>query len=523
MKMDLKYLYKISFKNSDLKPIGYSFISYFLSENKYKNVISVGMGNLIYAISEYADTLLSLGTQAELNDFLSQKTEIKDTKILTGLLSDKIPKQKYEYDCIFINRSNVDEEILKYSSVFVVLTDHINIRDKLKKQEKQQDGFKLEEIKLSIGTEISIFYKTENKPIIPDIKDIVLNSNNIKRNSLPEIKEQIKKIGSKQENTGDNKYAIFVASDEKYLPFLNVLLNSIHKHKLPVDVYLLYYNFNDTYLRTACSKFNFPIYPIRIEKNKIPFSNSPHVNNNLFIKQARFFYLNQLGKYYDAICLLDSDMFITTKEFMNLFDLVKGTDKLIGCNEAYKWQFDNKYRIGENKEILFKEPITANKFHCSVPIIFDVKKWLDVIRFYCMLSYNSFEVDSNEKITKPIGDIFCWNISVYKLGRENDIILFPMEVMTQVHNRYFTKNTALKKSGANWTTESGDLVYTIHGRIGNRKWRQGQIIEADKIGDREKANNILREIEKEWYKLNVNTNVSIYDYMDKNDYWETLK
>ncbi len=334
-----------------------------------------------------------------------------------------------------------------------------------------------------------------------------------------------------------NNYAFFICSNREYIPFLNVLLNSLDRCGINnVDVYLMYYEFDLEYLKKIKNSFSFNLIPIEIKKERFSINIFNKRNKNLFIKQARFKYIKEYGMEYDAICMLDADMFITTPNFMNLFELVKGTDKLIGCNERYKWPFDHKYV--HNGEKIFERPIKAYKFHCSVPIIFDLKKWADVFDYYNEIAYNAFEVDGTGKIKKPVGDIYCWNISVYKNNRQNDVILFPMETMTQVHQTNSINWTRITKEREIWMTYAGDEVFSIHGRVGREGWRKmhsnkiNQIIQeginiSDTFMNKNKMKSnmerTLRLIEREWYYLNVNHKVNIYDFFPLNRYWEQIK
>lgn len=335
----------------------------------------------------------------------------------------------------------------------------------------------------------------------------------------------------------ENNYAFFICSNGQYIPFLNVLLNSLDKHQIDnVDVYLMYYEFNLDYLEKIKDSFNFNLIPIEIKKEDFDIHEFNQTNRNLFIKQSRFKYIKEYGMKYDAICMLDADMFVTTPNFMNLFELVKGTSKLIACNERYKWNFDSKYTL--NGEKIFDTPVKAHKFHCSVPIVFDLKKWGEVFDYYNEMAYNSFEVDENNKIHKPIGDMYCWNISVYKNDRQDDVILFPMETMTQVHQTNSINWTRLVKDKGIWRTNAGDEVFSIHGRVGKEGWRKMHIGKINKIIEegRHTSDNFLskakialdtektlRLIEQEWYNLNVNHKVNIYDFFPQNKYWEQLK
>ena len=335
----------------------------------------------------------------------------------------------------------------------------------------------------------------------------------------------------------NKKYAFFVCCNGQYIPYLNALLNSIDKWGINIDLFLMYYDFDKKYLETITSSFDYPIYPLKIKREDFDIHKYNERNNNLFIKQSRFKYIRENGLDYDVICMLDADMFITTPNYLNLFDLVNGTNKLIGCNERFKWVFDRKYVA--RGERIFPNNVKAHKFHCSVPIIFDLKEWTNVFDTYNDMAYNAFEVSTDGKIKKSIGDIYCWNISVYKHKRQNDVVLFPMETMTQVHQTNLIAWTRVTKNQNYWMTFAGDEVWSIHGRIGTPGWRgmhtrkmdqligEGQITSADKWVSpdriRKQAESTLRLIEKEWYDLNFNHKVNLYDFKPENKYWDKLK
>jgi hypothetical protein len=326
------------------------------------------------------------------------------------------------------------------------------------------------------------------------------------------------------------KFAIFINFNDAYIPYLNVLLNSMEYHKIYADVFLMYYGECIDYVKGAIDIFNFNIIPIEIKKEDFVIDEFNKNNNNLFIKQSRFRYIREFGLQYDAIAMLDADMFIVSEEFMSLFNLVSGTNKLIGCNEKFKWVFSNKY-IYKEKPIL-EHAVKAYKFHCSVPIIFDLKEWISVFDFYNKIAYNSFEKINN--CIKPIGDIYCWNISVYKNNRQDDVVIFPMQTMTQVHHTYALPWAGIsKQNDGKWITNDGEHVYSIHGRIGKKSWEEGQLRGVKKCFEQYGVNfsenfergikNIFRTIQKEWYNFNFNYKLNLYDFFPKNDYWESLK
>jgi hypothetical protein len=311
-------------------------------------------------------------------------------------------------------------------------------------------------------------------------------------------------------------YAYFVSCSWNYVPYLNALLSSLHKYNNKHTVYLLTLGFQDKYLNAIQKQLGFQVFNIDVGEDPA----LDLVGKNLFMKQRRFKMIEEFGMQYDAICMLDADQFISSQNFNIFFDLVRGTNKLIGCEEAYKWEFNDKYRLFD--EVIFKEPIKAYKFMCSVPIFFDLKQWQDVFSFYNKMAFNSYEVDSMGMKKKRIGDIYTWSISIYKNNRQNDCILLPMHAMTQVHGTAGAFWCGLNRDKTYWYAGDGCEVYSIHGRIGTDHWKQSQrdwytnslkswgIPFEGKI--KSKCNASLDLIENYWYELNFNGPVILDAY-----------
>ena len=192
--------------------------------------------------------------------------------------------------------------------------------------------------------------------------------------------------------------AIFISCSWNYIQYLNALLNSLEKRKIIADVYLLHWEFPKKYLEDT-QKFSFKVFPIEIFEKDHRIEGVYETGKNLFLKQARFYYIQKYGKKYDSICMLDADNFIVSENFNNLFELVEGTNKLIGCEEQYKWTFGKNHKC--RNESIFKKDVRALKFMCSVPIIFDLKRWDRVFETYNNMAFNSFEITPEQ--TKRIG------------------------------------------------------------------------------------------------------------------------
>ena len=308
-------------------------------------------------------------------------------------------------------------------------------------------------------------------------------------------------------------FAIFVSATRDYLPYLNALLNSLERCELDIPVYLIHTDLPSRYLDVVTGAFTFPVNIVEVDRQQFDVHPRNRGNENLFSKQSRFKYLRELGVRHDVVCLLDADMFVVSHNFLNLFKMVYGTPLLVGCNERFKWVFDHRYTT--RGQVLFSTPVRALKFHCSVPVIFDAKKWQDVLDHYNWMAFQSFEIEDG-KVKKPVGDIFCWNISVYRCRRQDDVVLFPMEVMTQVHDTAIRPMTRLQKWRGYWMTEAGDEVFSIHGRIG-RKWFEEGVARAESLGlaqeEVERSKHVLREVWREWVSLNTDGRIDVREFV----------
>ena len=324
----------------------------------------------------------------------------------------------------------------------------------------------------------------------------------------------------------NKKYAIFVASNINYLCYLNALLNSLDKQGIENTVYILSDNLPEQYLKDIVNRMSYEAIPVNIRYKDFDINkyNDQHGRGTFFIKRARFKYVSDFAPEYDAVCLLDADMFVVSRNFSNFFELVSGTNLLVGCNERFKWNFPNRYRF--KGEPIFKDNIKDFKFHCSVPIFFDFKKWEEVFKTYNEMCFNSFEYNEKNEIIKSTGDIFCWNIAVCKNQREDDVILFPMGTMTQVHHTHVLPcNHINRVSDSLWVNEENLEVFSIHGRVDKRGYKeqslravtaqtQGCITDdTTLIRHLKKAERIIKEIRTEWVSLNKDYKVKLNDYI----------
>lgn len=327
-----------------------------------------------------------------------------------------------------------------------------------------------------------------------------------------------------------SKYAIYFAATgplagRNYLADANCLLNSIEKHKLyekvdgELDVHLIHYGFDPEwkYIDTIKSVFSFNIIDHEL------FNKTDHKAIE-YIKRIRYLILLQTARDYDAVCLLDSDMFIVSDEFVNLFEMVNGTDKLIGCNEKYKWDVGPFSYFSKVGEPVFFFDSKLHSMVCNVPSIFDMKKWQDVFGFYYQIAFDGYQIKGKNKV--GIGDLFAHNIAIHRMNRTKDVVMFPMETMAQVHHTWINPNTYIINDKYGWRSAAGDKIYTIHDtkRICRKnfvtdnlnKYRnECGLINPEKFEGKIRVG--LEAVQHEWFDLNYNQKLSINKFIEFDD------
>jgi hypothetical protein len=343
---------------------------------------------------------------------------------------------------------------------------------------------------------------------------------------------------------GMKKYAIFFAATgpvigRNYLPDTNCLLNSIQKHQLhkklngTLDVYLMHYGFERgwNYIEKAKKVFDFNFIGIELNPSSIPCKCETKPIE--LIKRARYFKILEIGKQYDAVCLLDADMFFVSPVFSSFFEMVSGTNKIIGANERFKWAIGSDMYFESDGKSIFTESTKMYSMICNVPSIFDMNKWNETFEYYCKICFGGYQFKGKERV--GIGDLFAYNIAINKTGRANDVIMFPMETMAQVHHVWRKPWTYLINDNDYWMTFSGDRVYMIHDtkRICRQSFIQDNMkdynIEFEGWKDREKFTSKieqgLRSIQIEWWNLNFgkDAKLNLYDFLPNNDEWNKLK
>lgn len=317
------------------------------------------------------------------------------------------------------------------------------------------------------------------------------------------------------------KRAIFVSSNGGYLPYLNAFFNSLEKHlQSPAPlVYLLYWDMPSDYLMACTSLLSFEVLPISI--NPADFTGVPFSNMEI-CKAGRYYYMREicLQENIEVACLMDADLMVVNPGFFHLFDMLEGTELLLGSNERYKWTVGPQFTYPDGRP-LFNDHYQLWKFHCNTPLFLG-KPWKDcwqrVLKRYMTIVYQVTE-DHPKKGPTKVGDIYAWNYSVYLENMEDRVMLLPTSTTTQMHQTAYRKWTRLQKSNEYYHTYAGDPVLCLHGRCGTSGF--GKFKDPGHIGASADVIKQINELfRQEWYDLNFRRTIKLTDYVAMKEIWQ---
>ena len=216
------------------------------------------------------------------------------------------------------------------------------------------------------------------------------------------------------------KYAFIVAYTDNYLPGYTALKNSIKKR---MDVELIAHHGTS-------------VQDTAIERFKIAYD---------------------VCDKYDAICLMDADMFLTA-DCTLFFDIASNGFIVTGSN-GMLINFDHNHQRIYNID-LGKKDYVYSKVHTTVPIFINHE---NIDWFYEL--YNSKRIDHWD-------DFLYLNILGIKMGKHNKMLCMPPYTFTGIHHWQMKPDTAVMQKGDMLVSGTEEAVYMVHGKWWWGGWLQ---------------------------------------------------
>ncbi len=218
-----------------------------------------------------------------------------------------------------------------------------------------------------------------------------------------------------------NRYAFIVAYTDNYLPGMRALRNSINLYCPNIDI---------------------------IEHHGISVEDTAIKRFHIAIEQ---------DSNYDAICLLDADMFLTADptlffEVASKGFIVTGSNGMvINFNKAYQDQY--QLDLGSDEYVY-------PKIHTTAPIFLNSKNidWFE--KFLEKRDYDHWD------------DFLYLNMVGIKMGKDKKMICMPPYSFTGIHHFQMKPATAVFERSGILMSGTEEQVFMIHGKYWDEGWLQ---------------------------------------------------
>lgn len=235
-------------------------------------------------------------------------------------------------------------------------------------------------------------------------------------------------------------YAFIVAASENYAPAIRAMFNSLealgNKHK----VIFLSFRFRDI------PEVSFPV----------EFMESPEKEcqvKGTAIERFRVAY--EVAPDYDAICLLDADMFFLRPVDL-FFDIASKGFIVTGSNGMvidYHTEFQQRYNLD-----MGSPSFVYMKLHTTAPIWINHENtdWFKAL-------YNARRVDSWD-------DFLYLNLLGAHMGKDKKMLVMPPYSFTGIHHWQMKPATAMFEKGGIVMSGTEEEVWIIHGKWYDTAW-----------------------------------------------------
>lgn len=240
----------------------------------------------------------------------------------------------------------------------------------------------------------------------------------------------------------DNNYAFVVAASENYQMGLKALFRSIDQHAPYTDIILVSWNLSSI----PDSHGNVIVINSDIE----------HQVHGTAIE--RFRVASELAGKYDAICLLDADMFLTADVGL-FFDIASKGFIVTGSNGMlinFNKEYQEHYHID-----LGCDQYPYYKVHTTAPIFlsdYDLD-WFSEL-------YNSRRIDSWD-------DFLYLNILGIKMKKYERMLCMPPYAFTGIHHWQVKPCTRAIEKGGKLISNTEEEIYMVHGKWWDEGWLTG--------------------------------------------------
>ena len=249
-------------------------------------------------------------------------------------------------------------------------------------------------------------------------------------------------------NQSKSRFAFVTAASENYLPGLVAFFNSLIENNHKEDVILCSFRLPEKFLE----KLKELPFNVRIVK----MQGGDQVQETAI---ERFRVAAELGKEYEAICLVEGDIFLTAN-VGTFFEAARRGMIIVGSNGMIVdmgIDYQKQYNL-----FLDVKKYPYPKVHTTVPIFLNSSD-LDWFEDFYKRRMNARAFD----------DVFGLNLLGIKMGKSERMICMPPTIFCQIHHFGIKPVTHLMKKEGMILDGFEMQVYMVHGKWFEQGWYTG--------------------------------------------------
>lgn len=243
------------------------------------------------------------------------------------------------------------------------------------------------------------------------------------------------------------KYAFMVSASGHYIPGLKALLNSIEKFGKDINIV--------AYISPDVGSSKAIDWDAYSSDREVMVIISEGKNDKVEMVVDRFKKFAEAGKEYDAICILDADMFLTAN--VGLFFDIAAAGFIVAGSNGMIINFDEKYQKTAGVD-LGRDEWPYPQVHTTVPLFlspgdFD---WLEA-------TYNAWTPDG-------LDDFLLLNILGIKLNKYPRMLVMPPYIFTGIHHWQMKPEIAVFEKVGFLLSGTEEQIYMVHGKWWEKGW-----------------------------------------------------
>jgi hypothetical protein len=260
-----------------------------------------------------------------------------------------------------------------------------------------------------------------------------------------------------------SNYAFIVCADIRYLPEVVAELNSLDYVGNRSDVHFYGYKIPQEVLE----QFILLSYQVIFHEITDEEISANHGLSEVVCRK-RYFFANQIGKEYSAVCILDADM-VFTRNPIHFFEIAEKTGLVLGASKEQNKVYDDGHHTWHGQFIIPKGYYNSVDL-CNCPLFVDTKIWGKALERSYQIFVDGFP---NNNFKAP--DMDAMNICLIEAGSADKTIVMPGIQWLGTNEQLLKPYIRAVNDRGLIKTESGIPIFSYHGQFYHKKWRECQL------------------------------------------------